>query len=136
MDAPSTSFQAVLNCCPGCGSQVGIGPSAPLGDFPCPQCGRLLWFLQRLEGEVVVFTFLPRSAVDRGTVEQVDDVVSAVGDVHRVVVNLSHLRLVSAFFLGMLVRLHLRMETAHVALKVCGLSRESAEVFKVTKLDS
>lgn len=136
MDAPSQFPEAVPNCCPACGSQVAIEQSTPVGDFPCPQCGSPLWFLRTSLGEVVVLTFLPRSARDRETVERVDDVISAVGNLRRVVLNLSHLPFVSAFFLGMLVRLHLKMEAAQATLKACGLSRESEEVFKVTRLDS
>lgn len=72
---------------------------------------------------------------DWEAVEQVDDVVAVIGNSRRVVLNLSHLRSVSASFLGMLVRLHRRMVTAQAALKICGLRRESLEVFQVTKLD-
>jgi anti-anti-sigma factor len=136
MSDPSRSPEAMPSYCPGCGSQVSIALSGPAADHCCPHCGRSLWFLRRSQGEVVVLTFLPRSVGDKDTVEQVDEVVSAVGGVRRVVLDLSRLRLISAFFLGMLVRLHLKMEAAHATLKVCGLRRESQEVFRVTKLDS
>jgi anti-anti-sigma factor len=72
---------------------------------------------------------------DWESVDQVDDVVAAIGNSRRVVVNLSRLRSVSASFLGMLVRLHRRLVSTQAALKICGLRRESLEVFHVTKLD-
>jgi anti-anti-sigma factor len=135
MDVASQSPEAVLDYCPECGRQVALERSAPKGDLPCPHCGKILWFLRRSQGEVAVLTFLPRSAGDRGTVEQVGHVVAAVGNLRRVVLNLSHLPVVSASFLGMLVRLHLRMEAAQTTLRVCGLRPASENVFKVTNLD-
>src|SRR5262245_5064403 len=34
--------------CPVCGKSVCVNPSDPAGDAPCPNCGHLLWFRQRL----------------------------------------------------------------------------------------
>lgn len=135
MDASSETIENAPNCCPACGSEATIQPSGPAGDFPCPHCGHLLWFLrQSIEG-VPVLTFLPGQMCDWEAVEQVQDVVAAIGNSRRVLLNLSRLRSVSASFLGMLVRLHRRMASAQTALRICGLRPESLEVLQVTKLD-
>lgn len=135
MDASFEAIESAPNCCPACGSEVTIQPSGPAGDFPCPHCGHLLWFLRQSVEGVAILAFLPGQMCDWESVEQVDDVVGAIGDSRRIVLNLSHLRSVSAAFLGMLVRLHRRMVSAQATLRICGVRPESLEVFKVTKLD-
>ena len=135
MDDSSSAIENAPNCCPACGGEATIRPAGPAGDFPCPHCGHLLWFLRKSVEGVVIFTFLPGLMSDSESVEKVDEVVSALGNSSRVVLNLSHLRFVSGFFLGMLVRFHLRMVSARAALKICGLRPGNLEVFQVTKLD-
>jgi anti-sigma B factor antagonist len=135
MDVSAEVIESAPNCCPACGSEVAFQPSGPAGDFRCPRCGCLLWFLRKSVDGVAILTFLPGSMCDRESVEQVDDVVSAIRSSRGAVLNLSHLRFVSAFFLGLLVRLHLRMVSAQATLTICGLRPESLEVFQVTKLD-
>ncbi len=132
------SFEAIEsapNCCPACGSEVTPQPSGPAGDFPCPHCGHLVWYLRRSVDGVTILTFLPGQMCEWESVDQVDDVVAAIGRSSRVVVNLARLRSISASLLGMLVRLHRRMASAQAALKICGLRPESLQVFQVTKLD-
>ncbi len=135
MDVSFESIESAPNCCPACGGEVTIQPSGPTGDFPCPHCGHVVWYLRRSIEGVTILTFLPGQMCEWESVDQVDDVIAAIGNSSRVVVNLSRLRSVSASFLGMLVRLHRRMATAQAALRICGVRRESLQVFKVTKLD-
>jgi len=135
MDVSFESIEGAPNCCPACGGEVTIQPSGPTGDFPCPHCGHLLWYLRRSVREVAILTFLPGQMCEWESVDQVDDVIAAIGNSSRVVVNLSRLRSVSASFLGMLVRLHRRMAAAQAALRICGVRPESLQVFQVTKLD-
>ncbi len=121
--------------CPQCGQPVTIQASGPAEEFPCPHCGHLLWFLgKRLDG-VVILTFLPGLITGQESIERVDEVVAATGDAPRVLLDFSLLRFLSSLFLGMLIRLHLRMASAQRALKVCGLRSEAREVFRVTRLD-
>jgi serine/threonine protein kinase len=43
----SRTPEGLPNRCPVCGTNVRIEPSNPAGDAPCPQCGHLLWFVNR-----------------------------------------------------------------------------------------
>jgi anti-sigma B factor antagonist len=135
MDASFEVIENAPNCCPSCGSELTIQASSLAENSPCPHCGHPLWFLRQSVEGIAVLTFLPGQISDWESVDQVDDVIAAIGNSPRVVVNLSRLRSVSAAFLGMLVRLHRRMVSAQAALKICGLRRESLEVFRMTKLD-
>lgn len=135
MEASFEVIENASNRCPACGRELTIQPSSLAEDSPCPHCGRPLWFLRQSVQGITVLTFLPGQICEWESVDQVDDVIVAIGDSRRVIVNLARLRSVSAAFLGMLVRLHRRMVSAQAALKICGLRRESLEVFKMTKLD-
>jgi anti-sigma B factor antagonist len=125
------------NVCPLCNGVVVVEPGSMLGeDAPCPHCGGLLWFLRKQVGDVVVLTFLPGLITGSESVHRVDEVVSAIGDARRVVLNLSHLRFVASLFLGMLVVLHKRMASSNKELRICGVQPNAAVVFGVTKLDT
>jgi anti-sigma B factor antagonist len=136
--AMEASFELIENapyCCPACGSEITIQPSTMSEESPCPHCGQVLWFLRQSIESITVLTFLPGQTSEWESVDRVDEVVAAIGSSLRIVVNLSRLRSVSAAVLGMLVRLHRRMTSVQAAVKICGLRRESLEVFKMTKLD-
>jgi anti-sigma B factor antagonist len=135
MEASFEVIENAPNCCPACGNELTIQPSSRAEDSPCPHCGRPVWFLRQSVDGITVLSFLPGQICEWESVDRVDDVIAAIGNSQRVIVNLSRLRSVSAAILGMLVRLHRRLVSAQAALKICGLRRESLEVFKMTKLD-
>lgn len=121
--------------CPECGKQVTILVQNAPEEFPCPHCRRLLWFVRKHADGIVILTFLPGLTIGRESMERVDEVVAAAGGAARVILDFSLLRFLSSLFLGMLIRVHLRMASAQQTLKICGLRPEAREVFRVTKLD-
>jgi len=136
MDTSSRKLADTPDFCPLCGTVVIIAPATdPAKDAPCPHCGELLWFVRKRLGDVVILTFLPGLMAGSESIDLVDEVVSAIGDTTRVVLNLSHLRFISSLFLGMLVVVHKRLASANGTLKICGVQPEASVVFKITKLD-
>lgn len=121
--------------CPQCGKHVTIPAQDAPEEFPCPHCRQLLWFLRNNADGVVILTFLPGLTIGRESIDRVEEVAAATGGSPRVLLDFSLLRFLSSLFLGMLIRVHLRMSSAHRALKICGLRPEAREVFRVTKLD-
>lgn len=137
MEVPSSVLEHTPDSCPFCGHAVIVEPaSIPAKDAPCPHCGELLWFVRKMPGDAVILTFLPGLMTGSESVERIDEVVSAIGDCPRVVLNLSHLHFVASMFLGMLVVLHKRVVSAKGTLKICGVQPEALTVFKLTKLDT
>jgi anti-anti-sigma factor len=123
--------------CPFCDGVVIADPaSVPAKDAPCPHCGEVLWFVRKTVGDVVILTFLPGLMAGSESIERVDEVVSAIGDARRVVLNLSHLHFIASMFLGMLVVLHKRVASANGTLKLCGVQPDASVVFKITKFDT
>jgi hypothetical protein len=52
--------------CPACGEAVCLEPSWPSGDAPCPRCGNLVWFENRVEAIEFPDAFLmPNSRTSR-----------------------------------------------------------------------
>ena len=135
MNLTSPAPAGDANCCPQCGGQVTIKVSGPAEESPCPHCGKMVWFVRREVDGIVILTFLPGLIAGRESIDRVDEVTAAMGDSSRIVLDVSVLRFLSSLFLGMLIRLHLRVASAKKTMKICGLRPEAFEVFKVTKLD-
>ena len=108
---------------------------ASLGDTPCPHCGQFLWFVRKRVGSAVVLTLLPGLISGSDAMQRVGDIMTAAGKAPRLVLNLSHLRLISSMFLAMLIVVYRRMLTAERKLKLCGLRGDNLEAFRITKLD-
>jgi anti-anti-sigma factor len=137
MEVPSSTVGHTPDSCPVCGHVLIVEPtSVPAKDAPCPQCGRVLWFVRKTVGDAVILTFLPGLMVGSESLERINEVSSAIGDFPRVVLNLSHLHFVASMFLGMLIVLHKRAVSAKGKLKICGVQPEVLAVFKATQLDS
>jgi uncharacterized Zn finger protein (UPF0148 family) len=51
--------------CPACGEAVCLEPSWPSGDAPCPRCGNLVWFENRVEAIEVPDALRPNSTTNR-----------------------------------------------------------------------
>jgi stage II sporulation protein AA (anti-sigma F factor antagonist) len=86
-------------------------------------------------GEVVILTFFPGPTITLDSIERVNLVTSAAGDLSRVVINLSHLQVIPTVFLGMLVALHHRAAKIGGKLKLCGLRPELLPTLKVAILN-
>jgi anti-sigma B factor antagonist len=137
MEVPSGSLAGDADFCPLCGQVVIVGPAAvPAKDAPCPHCGELLWFVRKTVGDAVILTFLPGLMTGSEALERTDEVLAAVGDFPRIVLNLSHLPFIASMFLGMLIVLHKRMAATQRSMVLCGIQPEPAVVFKLTKLDT
>ncbi len=136
MEVPFGVLEDTPDFCPLCDHVVIIRPvSMPAKDAPCPHCGELLWFVRKTIDDVVILSFLPGLMAGSESLERTSEVLAAVGDFPRVVLDLSHLPFIASMFLGMLVVLQKRMASAKRTLKICGIQPEPAVVFKLTKLD-
>jgi anti-sigma B factor antagonist len=135
MDASIPSAVGATGRCPACGGEVTLEELDAAGDTPCPHCGHLVWFLRKCCQGVVVLTFLPGLMTGSEAMGRVREVRQAVANSSRLILNLSHMRLVSSMFLGMLVMVHRRMVMVDGVLKLCGLNSDTMGVFRNTKLD-
>ncbi len=135
MDTASRTADGPADRCPACRGRVLIERLDRDGDTPCPHCGRLLWFVRRRRKGAVLLTFLPGLQSGSEPMERIRQVHEAVADSARVIVNLSHMRLVSSLFLGMLVVLHRRIVARKGTMTLCGLAPDTLDAFRVTNLD-
>ena len=121
--------------CPTCWAEVLVGRWECDSEIACPRCGHLLWFVCKEVEGVLVFNFLPGLVVGSEAVQRADELLAALGDASRLVLNLSHMRLVTSMFLAMLIPLKKRMVSGGKALKLCGLRPAVRDVFRVTGLE-
>ena len=128
-------FDGALNHCPACRQELPMESPAALGDAPCPHCGQFLWFVRKRVGSAVVLTVLPGLISGSEALQRAGEIMTAAGNAPRLVLNLGHLRLISSMFLGMLIVVYRRMLRAERTLKLCGLSGDNLEPFRITKLD-
>jgi anti-anti-sigma regulatory factor len=135
MSDSSAGFNRALNHCPACLKNLPEESLTLLGDVPCPHCGQFLWFVQKSAGDAVILTFLPGLVCGSDPVLRVGEIMAASGNAPRLILNLSHLRLISSMFLAMLLVIYRRMLAVERTLKLCGLEGDNLEVFRITKLD-
>ena len=45
MSRPAPTRQGVPARCPACAAVICMEPARPVGEAPCPYCGRMLWFV-------------------------------------------------------------------------------------------
>lgn len=133
MDDSSTIPASIPDRCPSCDNAVEIATLS--GGADCPRCGQYLWFVKRTEGDVVVLSFVPGLAPGAEYLGHVGELLSAVGDSERLILEFTNLEFMTSAFLGMLVDLHTRVRLTGVTIKVCGLSREVTNVLRTTKSD-
>lgn len=127
---------SALIACPFCGADSVVDMVMVDEDAPCPNCGRLLWFVRKPHDEVAVLIFLPGLISGSESLPRVDEVATAVAGASRVAVDLSRLRVITSMFLGMLVSLQRKVVAGQGKLKVFGVSPGQRAVFKATKLDT
>jgi len=122
--------------CPFCGTASVVDLAMIDEDAPCPNCGRLLWFVRKPHDEVAILVFLPGLISGSESLPRVDEVVSAVAGAPRVAADLSRLRVVTSMFLGMLVSLQRKVAAAQGKLKIFGVPPGQRSVFAATRLDT
>ncbi len=122
-------------CCPACGSEVTVASWETIGDMPCSKCKHLFWFVRQPIDNMMVLTFLPGLMLASESLMRIDEVCSAIGDSPRVVLDVSHLRIMPSIFLGMLVALQRRTTAGGAVLKICAAEPGPRDVFRTTKLD-
>jgi anti-anti-sigma factor len=74
--------------------------------------------------------------MSRDSIQRVNLVASAAGNLSRVIVNLSHLAVIPTVFQGMLLALRRRVGDAGGQLRLCGLNLHAQKSFRFTKLDN
>jgi len=136
MNASNQPPDAEPDRCPACNVEVTLDPSYLEGDVPCANCGQFVWFAKKSIGDVAVLTFLPGLMSGSESAGRVEEVIAAIGESSRLVLNLTHMNIISSEFLGMLLALRQEVLRASGKLKLCGLPPDSLDVFKVTKFDT
>ena len=86
MGVTSSEITTTPYDCPFCGAKVVIESEK---DVRCPTCGKILWFVKQRVAGVIVITFLPGLMTASESIQNVDDLLSAVGRSTRIVLNLS-----------------------------------------------
>ena len=127
--------EGTLNRCPECNNCIPVELADSPKDFSCPHCHKLLWFVWRRAGDVVVLTFLPGLLSGSESIERRGELAPVIGDATGVLVNLTHMEFISSVFLGMLAGLSRRVRMRNASLKIFGVRAVNAEVFKTTRLD-
>jgi anti-anti-sigma factor len=135
MDITAEAFQRIPSLCPACKTPVRHDRWESISEVSCSCCTRLLWFVEKQVGDIIVVTFLPGLLVGSEAMERVDELLVTLGNSSRLVLDLSELRLITSMFLAMLVPLNKRMTAAGKSLKLCGLRPAGRDIFKITSLN-
>lgn len=111
--------------CAVCGQFLRIDPSStPTRDAPCPHCGTLAWFTAPDEFTIPAEDFA--TALDDW---------EAAGRPPRVLLDFSEVKHFSSEWLGKLIILHQRLGAMGGRLRLCGVSEDMRDVFRLTRLD-
>ena len=90
------------------------------------------------QGEVLVVYFQAGSLTDQSVIEQIgnelNDVVLEASGNHKLLVNFQGVKFMSSAMLGKLLPLHKRCKADKIKLKMCNISPNLMEVFKITNL--
>ena len=90
-------------------------------------------------GEVLVVTFKQASILDQAVIDEIGKELAqarleAAGN-RKMLVDFSAVEFMSSAMLGKLVQLHKGCKAEKVKLKLCRISNNPLEVFKITRLD-
>ncbi len=90
-------------------------------------------------GEVLVVSFKQTSILDQGTIDQIgreleQAQLEASGN-RKLLLNFAAIDFMSSAMLGKLIQLQKRCKNDKIKLKLSGLTRNTLEVFKITRLD-
>ena len=92
----------------------------------------------RDEGEVVVVNLTEARVLDEENIRKIGDellnmAMAAAAD-KKLLVNFRQVRFMSSSMIGQVVRLHKRCKADKIRLKLCNISGEIKEVFRITGL--
>ena len=136
MESAALPTETAEHHCPRCHGAVFLNRWFASGDIPCPHCRQLLWFVCKPVEGAIVLTLLPGLMAGSESMQRFDEIAAAAAGAVRVIVDLSQVRLVTSMVLRMLVLLHKRINQSGGTLRLCGVSSDGEEVFRVTKLDT
>jgi acyl carrier protein len=71
MRTSSRSLEGVPGNCPACGAVICQEPAGPVGEAPCPYCGKVLWFVH-FAGQML---FYPQEEVAAPRRQKMGDVL-------------------------------------------------------------
>ncbi|MBM3998918.1 MAG: STAS domain-containing protein [Planctomycetes bacterium] len=92
----------------------------------------------REEENVLVVSFTKAKILDETTIEQIGkELMEAIGKApdQKIVLNFGGVSFMSSAMIGKLVLFNNKCKAADVKLKLCGISDNVIEVFKITKLN-
>lgn len=89
--------------------------------------------------DVLVVNFTEAKILDEAKITQIGnelrDMATSAKDKKKMVVNFQGVSFMSSAMIGKLVLLHKQCKTLEVSLKLCEISNNVMEVFKITKLN-
>ena len=90
-------------------------------------------------GEVLVVSFRQASILDQVVIDQIGKEFEQAGleaaSNRKLLLDFQTVEFMSSAMLGKIVQLHKRCKADKVKLKLCGISKNPLEVFKITRLD-
>ena len=90
-------------------------------------------------GEVLVVRFNQASILDQGVIDQIGRELDQAGleaaGNRKLLVNFQAIEFMSSAMLGKLIQLHRRCKADKIKLKMCNISKNPLDVFRITKLD-
>lgn len=119
--------------CPVCGSDLGVDPSVPSDDAPCPDCGHLLWFAWEDLGDVQVAKLSGKLLGPEPMEQFVDAFQRRSGQV--LVLDFSDVEYTASRFLSRLIDLKRKVGLTQGRLRVRNVRPELREVFRICRLD-
>ena len=135
MPSPSATSGAPPRCT-FCGRELQADASSAGAEVPCRYCGHLVWFRSQEDTGFVVLNLMADLDLERADLERVGRLLVESAGAPRVVLNLSNVEYVSSTFLGRLLAMQKRIDTAGGSLVLAGLNPVVREIFQVTKLES
>ncbi len=116
-----------------CGADVAIEPSFPGGDAPCPECGHLIWFDLREDGDAQV-VLLEGTRLEAGSLNAAFEAAGLLIGA-RLVIDFREVQDISSEALGRLISLKREARAFRRKLILRGVSPSLLEVFRLTRLD-
>jgi len=90
-------------------------------------------------GDVVVCSFNQASILDQAVIDQIgrefDQVGLEASGTRKLLLDFRAVEYMSSAMLGKLIQLHKRCKNDKIKLKLCGISKNPLDVFKITRLD-
>ncbi len=129
------TVECALDACPTCKSEVPVESSASTPNARCSRCGQSLWYRKRMIDGVVVLQVIPAGRFAYEDVIGLFESLSGLGNVPRIVVDLSGVEYVNSGFVAGLVGLTKRARSSTGRLVLCGLRPRICEILARTQLD-